>query len=281
MSQTEITTKTAGDPAALWEWAVPVFSFGGAAFAILAWTSGINIDLRFTAAGCVIASVVLAYLAWIRPKKDIVALTTPIYAIIFFAVPLDDAVATIILELLYAVSLSILLVRLKSRFGVAAIAHDEGTLAGRLGDYVEKTLPACSTMPPAAAHKAAVTFMRYAAGEYADVPIEAREGILLLDGSGCAPAFSTAFEILTEQAAITEKSRPVPEWYKQFLSADEALLARPLPPATKKVDGYNAGFDAALDNALLLLYAAAWNASAADRPHLRTAEAFATRVIEG
>jgi hypothetical protein len=123
--------------------------------------------------------------------------------------------------------------------------------------------------------------MRYAAGEYADVPIEAREGILLLDGSGCAPAFTTALEILTEQAAITEKSLPVPEWYKQFASADEALLARPLPPETKKVDGYNAGFDAALDNALLLLYAAAWTASAADRPHLRTAEAFATRVIEG
>lgn len=281
MSQTDSPTRNATVRASSWEWAVPVLSFGGAALAILAWTSGIGIDLRFTAAGCVIASVVLAYLAWIRPKKDIVALTTPIYAIIFFAVPLDDAVATIILELLYAVSLSILLVRLKSRFGVAVVAHDEGTLAGPLGDYVEKTLPACSTLPPAAAHKVAVTFMRYAAGEYADVPIEAREGILLLDGSGCAPAFTTALEILTEQAAITEKSLPVPEWYKQFASADEALLARPLPPETKKVDGYNAGFDAALDNALLLLYAAAWTASAADRPHLRTAEAFATRVIEG
>ena len=66
------------------------------------------IDLRVTAAGCVCASFTLAYLAWILPKKDIVALTTPIYAIIFFAVPLDDPVATIILELLYAISLSIL-----------------------------------------------------------------------------------------------------------------------------------------------------------------------------
>ena len=93
---------------------VPLFSFGGAALGILAWTSGTSIDLRVTAAGCVCASFALVYLAWIRPKKDIVALTTPIYALIFFAVPLDDPVATITLELLYAISLSILLVRLNT-----------------------------------------------------------------------------------------------------------------------------------------------------------------------
>jgi hypothetical protein len=282
MSQTTVPAENPAVPAATWELAVPAFSFGGAALAILVWVSGIAIDLRITAAGCVIASVVLAYLAWIRPKKDIVALSTPIYAIIFFAVPLDDAVATITLELLYAVSLSILLVRLKYRFGVPKAPCEDGTLAGPLGEYVEKAQPACAGLPPAAAHRAAVAFMRYAAGDYGDVPVESREGVLLLDGSGSAPAFSRAFDILAEQAEITEKCRPRAEWFKQFDSADEALLARPLPPPKKKNDeGYDEGYDAALDNALLLLFAAAWNASEADRPHLRTAEAFAARVIEG
>lgn len=282
MSQPDIPAGSTAVPAAYVEFAIPVLSFGAAALAILIWTSGIAIDLRFTAAGCVIASVLLAYLAWIRPKKDIVALTTPVYAIIFFAVPLDDAVATIILELLYAVSLSILLVRLKSRFGAPAVIRVDGTLDGPLGEYVERSQPACACLSPGAAHRAAVAFMRYAAGEYSDVQVESREGILLLDGSGCAPAFKTAFEILAEQAALTEKSRPRPDWYKQFSSGDEALLARPLPPSCKKNDeGYDEGYDAALDNALLLLYAAAWNASAADRAHLRTAEVFASRIIEG
>jgi hypothetical protein len=282
MSQPDIPAGSTAIPAAYIELAIPVLSFGAAALAILIWTSGIAIDLRFTAAGCVIASVLLAYLAWIRPKKDIVALTTPVYAIIFFAVPLDDAVATIILELLYAVSLSILLVRLKSRFGAPAVTRVDGTLDGLLGEYVERSQPACTCLTPAAAHRAAVAFMRYAAGEYGDVQGESREGILLLDGLGCAPAFKTAFEILAEQAALTEKSRPRPEWYTQFSSADEALLARPLPPSCKKNDeGYDEGYDAALDNALLLLFAAAWNASAADRAHLRTAETFAARIIEG
>ncbi len=223
----------------------------------------------------------LAYLAWIRPKKDIVALTTPIYAIIFFAVPLDEPVATITLELLYAVSLSILLVRLKSRFGhPAAAVTEKGALAGPLKEYVDRTHQACARMPTAAAHRAAVAFLRFTAGDYGDVPPEAYEGIRELEGSGCAPAFTTAFEIVAEQAAITEKSRPRPEWYRQFAPADEALLARPLPKK-KNNDGYDEGYDAALDNALLLLFAAAWTASEADRGHLRTAEALAARITEG
>ncbi len=51
------------------ELAVPLFSFGGALLAILFWTSDSAIDFRITILGCVIASWVLAYLAWIRPKK--------------------------------------------------------------------------------------------------------------------------------------------------------------------------------------------------------------------
>ncbi|HNX17067.1 MAG TPA: hypothetical protein PKM50_01925 [Methanoregula sp.] len=281
MSSPVVTANNTSQNTKSYELAVPVLSFGGAALAIFLWVSGLAGDVRYTIAGCLVASCILAYLAWIRPKKDIVALTTPVYSIIFFAMPLDEPVATITLELLYAVSLSILLVRLKSRFGEAAVAREEGTLSGPLADYVDKIKPACTAIPPAGAHRAAVTFLRYASGEYGDVPDEARDGVLALDGSGCAPAFKTAFEILAEQAVITEKSQPVPEWYKQFASADEPLLARPLPPQKKKTDGYDDGFDAALDNALLLLFAAAWNGSEADRGYLFKADAFATRVIEG
>jgi hypothetical protein len=263
------------------EFAVPVLSFGAAALAIIMWTNGIDADLRFTAAGCVLASVVLAYLAWIRPKKDIVALTTPIYAIIFFAVPLDDAVATIILELLYAVSLSILLVRLKYRFGNPAAAVTEGeALAGPLKEYVDRTHHACARVPTAAAHRAAMAFLRFTAGDYGDVPPEAHEGIRELEGSGCAPAFTTAFEIIAEQAEITEKSRPRPSWYKDFAASDAALLAL-LQTGRKKDDGYDPAFDTALDNALLLLFATGWTASEADRAHLRRSEAFAAKVLEG
>ena len=84
--------------------------------AIISFSQGLLLDFRYPALGCVLASFVLAYLAWIRPKKDIVALSTPIYSLIFFVVP-TEYMSGIILQLLYAVSLTILLVRLKYRFG--------------------------------------------------------------------------------------------------------------------------------------------------------------------
>jgi len=68
------------------EAAVPLFSFGGAFLAILSEWQGILLDFHIPALGCVLASFILAYLAWIRPKKDIVALSTPIYSFIFFLI---------------------------------------------------------------------------------------------------------------------------------------------------------------------------------------------------
>ena len=269
-----------GRSPAVLEYAIPLCGFGGAFLGILSWAGGVPVDLRITAAGCVIASFVLAYLAWIRPRKDIVSLTTPIYALIFFAVPLSEPVATIVLELLYAASLTALLVRLKCRFGSAEPqGKKEVELPPVLVGYIEKIQSACAGLPPAAAHRAATVFLRYTSGDYGEVRNEADEGILALDRSGCAPVFVTAFEIVREQAEITEKSRPRPEWYRHFEPADEPLLARPLPAAEKGADGYDPGYDAALDNALLLLFAGAWNAVPEDRKFLRTATVCAVRII--
>ena len=263
-----------------YEAAVPLLSFGGALLGVLAVSAGSEIDLRFTAAGCVLASCVLAYLAWVRPKKDIVSLTTPIYSIIFFAVPPGEPAAVLVLEFLYAASLLALLVRLRARFGSpAAAAENDAELSGALGDYAEKVGPACAGLPPAAAHRAAGAFLQYSAGDYAAAGTEAAEGILALDKSGCAAAFATAFEIVREQAEMTEKSRGRPSWYRQFSSADERLLARPLPPARKATGDYDEGYDAALDAALLLLFAGAWNASQPDRARLMTAVPYASRIL--
>ena len=94
------------------ELAVPLFSFGGIAIAFFFLSQGNIQDIRIASVGCIIASFILAYLAWIRPKKDIVALTTPLYAIILFVLP-SELIPDLILPILYAISLTILLVRLK------------------------------------------------------------------------------------------------------------------------------------------------------------------------
>ena len=61
------------------EYLVPLLSFGGALVGIFFWITSASVDYRISILGCVLASWVLAYLAWMRPKKDIVALSTPVY----------------------------------------------------------------------------------------------------------------------------------------------------------------------------------------------------------
>ncbi len=107
------------------ELAIPLLSFGATLVGVLVWKMGFEIGFQYFAIGCVIGSFLLAYLAWNRPKKDIVALSTPIYAIIFFIVP-TDYVAGLTLQLLYAASLTILIVRLNYRFGESHTAVSSG-----------------------------------------------------------------------------------------------------------------------------------------------------------
>jgi hypothetical protein len=260
----------------LMEVGVPLLSFGGAALAVIFWTTGAEIDFRLSILGCVLGSWLLAYLAWIRPKKDIVALTTPIYSFIFLAVP-TDSFSAVILELLYAASLTILLVRLKYRFGrTAAAAHDAKKLAEPLRIYVEQTRDLWSGTSPETAHHATVAFVRFAEGEFGETARRSGTAALQPDDAGNAPCLTRAFMIVSEHATLLDQSLPRPATYRTFLPEDSGMLAKPLPPAPDD----DAGFYTALDNALLLLFSAAWNTSeAADRPHLLACQAFAQKLM--
>ena len=262
----------------LMELGVPLLSFGGAALAVLFWTTGATIDFRLSILGCVLASWLLAYLAWIRPRKDIVALTTPIYSFIFLAVP-TDSFSAVILELLYAVSLTILLVRLKYRFGrPGPAARDAKELAEPLRTYVEQTRDFWSSTSPEAAHHATVAFVRFAEGEFFETARRSGTAALQPDDAGNAPCLTRAFMIVSEHATLLDQSLPRPAAYRTFLPEDSGMLAKPLPPAQDD----DAGFYLALDNALLLLFSAAWNASTEeDRPHLLACQAFAQKLLGG
>jgi hypothetical protein len=256
--------------------AVPVLSFGGGVLAILAFGAGAVAYLQFTVLGCVLASFLLAYLAWCRPKKDIVALSTPIYALIFFAVPLADPAETIILELLYAASMTVLLVRLKYRFGdprTAALTKKE--LGGPLAGYLDRTRDALQGPGAEVAHYAAVVVLRFARGEYAGVVQVAGAAAAELKSAGGAAVLGRAFSIAQEQAAGLEHSRLRPDSFLQFLPEDSVLLAK--SPAFGRSE--DAAYDLALENALLLLFAAAWTASERDRPQLLSAQDFALRLL--
>ncbi len=253
------------------ELAIPLLSFGATLVGVLVWKMGFEIGFQYFAIGCVIGSFLLAYLAWNRPKKDIVALSTPIYAIIFFIVP-TDYVAGLTLQLLYAASLTILIVRLNYRFGESHTAVSSGQeLAAPLKTYTGQTSNALSGISPEAAHRAAVVISQFARGEFRQVARAAGQPA----DPGQEPALTRAFAIVHEHATVFEQSLPRPEPYRTFLPEDESLLANPPHPEYSE----DRKFDAMLDNALLLLFSAAWQGAEADRPHLLSCQAFMLKLL--
>ncbi len=257
------------------EAAIPVLSFGGAALAIVLWKFNIPLDLRVTILGCVVASCLLAYLAWIRPRKDIVALTTPIYSFVFLAAPLET-LSTIILELLYATSLSIMLVRLKKRFNASnAILSEATDLSGSLKAYADKTRDTFSLIPADTAHQAARAFVRFAEGEYSQAARVSGEMARHKESASHSPILHRAFRIVEEHSTLMDQSLPHPETFVTFLPEDADLLALPVTSPKDKDEE----FFSTLDNALLLLFSTAWNASEQDRPHLLESMGFAQNLI--
>jgi hypothetical protein len=257
------------------ELAVPLFSFGGILIAFFFLGQGNIPAMRIAASGCIIASFILAYLAWIRPKKDIVALTTPLYAVILFVLP-SELIPDLILPILYAISLTILLVRLKYRFGKPGTAVSLGKeLGGSLKTYIDRTQDVLKDTSPETAHRATLAFVQFAQGEYGKVVKIAGTVSMQGEDSWHEQSLARAFSIVREHAELLDKSLPRPYTYQVFKAADTDLLAHPLLPDSDK----DHEFYQSLDNALLLLYSVAWTASERDRPHLLPRQPFAQKLM--
>jgi hypothetical protein len=258
------------------EAAVPLLSFGITGLGILLWQSGYRIEFQYFAIGCLISSCILAYLAWIRPKKDIVSLTTPIYAVIILFAP-TEYYAGAVLQLVYGLSLTILLLRLKYRFGKPTQQLSEtGMLPGPLNDYVEQSNTQFPHIPPELAKHAGDVFVRFARGDYHDASQLSNHLPKMDEGGTGNEPLNTAFRIVSEQAEHLTDTVQVPREYLTFAPEYHALCARPLQPSMDSEQVYAV----TLDNALLLLYAAAWNHSPESRPVLKSLKAFAQKLLE-
>lgn len=245
MNQTEPASPTVVGTRRYLEIAIPLLSFGCTLIGMLLWGTGIRIDFQYFAIGCVIASGILAYLAWTRPRKDIVALSTPIYALIFFLVP-SDYQTGIILQLLCAAGLTILLFRLNRRF--ADIPQSApGVHGGPVAEYLVLIRQHLPSVPPVQAHMAALVFIRFAQGDYeiagrmaADLEREAGQGTL-----------ATAASIVAEQTDHLEQGLSFSEEFLKFTPADGPVLFHDTSRDLRRDQEYGR----VLENALLLLYA--------------------------
>src|SRR5512138_538498 len=202
---------------------VPILAFGSTLAGMALWSSGILTEIQYAAIGGFAASCPLAYLAWTRLHKDIVALSTPIYGFIFLITPIDYS-GGVALQLVYAAGLTVLAARLRYRFGPVTTAAMAGGLEqGPLFTYVESG--ASGDQPGVAAgHAAAAAFFSFAEGEYARAAELSR-------GAACAAGtpeiLARAFSILREHAELLEHDRPRPVTYGKFLPADAPFLAKP------------------------------------------------------
>jgi hypothetical protein len=107
-------------------------------------------------------------------------------------------------------------------------------------------------------------------GDYGEVARTAGQ-----PGAGESPALGRAFAIVSEHATVLDRSLPRPDPFLTFLPEDARLLAiAPVQEESKEQQ-----FDTALDNALLLLFSAAWNRAEADRPHLLACQAFLAKLL--
>jgi hypothetical protein len=239
---------------------VPALSFGVTILGILLWKQGFDLPFQYFSAGCIAGSCILAYLAWIRPHRDIVALTTPVYAFIFFLVP-SDGVSWIVLQLLYAVSLTALLARLKLRFGGSAPLPGRGRGAGPLDTYVRTAGQLLPDVPGDLAHDAGTVFIRVAQGEYDRAARLARDHAGTPAGGAYGSALATAFGIVAAQAEDIRQGTGVPAAFARFSPGDAPVLFH--APDTSSDEGLV--YARTLDNALLLLYATAASHAPAPR----------------
>jgi len=254
---------------------VPLLAFGSTLAGMALHSTGLQFEIQYAAAGSFFASCLLAFLAWTRLHKDIVALSTPIYGFLFLITPVDYA-GGVAIQLLYACGLTLLTARLYHRFGAGTPSRSPGSDlgGGPLAAYVESTGEALKGVGPAAGHSAAIAFLRFSQGEYGDVA-ELSDAAARECGTLPQP-LARAFEILRQHAGLLDRGLPRPEGEcPAFLPEDSPFLAKPLAASTDP----DRAFETQLDNALLLLYSAGWHESQEDRPLLLAAHAFAEKLL--
>jgi hypothetical protein len=91
---------------------------GVAIIGVILTALGITLPLPFLAApgiwGCIIASFLLLGMAFADPRRDLVSMFTPLYAVIFFILP-SDIPQELPLMVLFTVTIIILTARLQWR----------------------------------------------------------------------------------------------------------------------------------------------------------------------
>lgn len=254
--------------------AIPAFAFGGILLAIVLQQSGVIAEAGTFVWGCVAASFLLGYFAYLKPRKDVVALCAPFYGIFMFLVPIDYT-PNLLLQVLFAVSITILVIRLNAKFG--SLADTKGGTSPMekfLREYIERLRPVFTGMNQKTAHEIASAFLSFKFGLYQNAIEECRLALSNLpDGTG-KPALMRALQIVQVNAEDLENSQVTADDRFAFAGDEKAFVALNLPQ--EKIED-PASLE--LDNALILIYAVSVITSPEDEQALEEHQKFVLKIL--
>jgi hypothetical protein len=260
------------------EWAlsiaIPVISFGGTGLGVLLALQGFIADAGSFYWGALAGSFLLAYLAWIKPRKDIVSLLAPLYGVIIFLLAVEMK-PTVLLQLLFAASLTVLMIRLNRRFStLPAKDKDEDPMEKFLYAYMNRITPYFRSIDSDTAHEIASAVLSFKFGIYPNAIGGADKAIARLKGEGALATLRKALTIVRDRAESLQDSLVKSYSEKTFSADDFPYLAIVLPPGLiENPENFT------LDNALILTYAVAYLCSPDDGQSLDEHQNFVIQIL--
>jgi len=253
--------------------AVPAVSFLGIGIELLLSFVGFPYAIWAGIAGCVVASCILFYQAYIKPRRDLVSLFTPLYAFLIFIVP-NDISSGLLVQTLYAVTITLLAVRVEKRFN--APKAEKKTMKQILNEYIGRIEPIITLIDEETGHKIAQALLTYKFGLYQNAVEKSTEALARLEKITPRPgALERALLILRERAADFAESCVTMSPKQTFLAEDSGDLAIRLSPDRIEDPG---ALD--LDNALVLLYAVGIETSPDDEQALEEHQRFIIQILD-
>lgn len=265
---------------------VPALSFGGLALGLGLQAAGIIRDAGDFWYGSFAASLLLGYLAYRKPRKDIVSLCAPLFGFLIFVTPLETKPG-VLLQILFAISITALVIRHERKFprspdgtggpdGSPTTTHGVGTrMEQYLDDYIERLRPLFSNVGKKAAHEVASVFFSFKFGLYENAVSEADSAASLLPPGGeSETALRKALAIIRERSVNLRDSDISKPMEDSFVEWERAYLAMVVPE-----DRIEDKETFQLHNALLLLYAVASLRSPDDEEALGEHRKYVTGIL--
>ena len=253
--------------------AIPVISFAGIASGILLEQAGAIPNAGEFWYGPAAGAFLLGYLAFLKPRRDIVSLFAPVYALLILIVP-TEARPNLLLLVLFAISITILDIRLVKRFSTPVQKKEIDPMEQYLYDYMERLRPVYRNIDRKTAHEIASAFLSFKYGLYGNAASQAKQAISQLKETEPEAVLKKALTILRMRAENLENADVTPVTGIEFGETEQSYTAiHVLPEANEDPATLT------LDNALILVYAVSVLTSGDDEQALEEHQNFIVGLL--